>query len=116
VPFTTVDICAARPVDLAIIDGITAINRGESRYSVGPQMRVMKPGVMIVGTNPVAVDAVGTAVMGFDPHAAKATGAFAKSQCENHLLLAEQRGMGPANLARIDVRGLKLEDARHPYS
>jgi uncharacterized protein (DUF362 family) len=116
VPYTTVDLCAARPIDIAIVDGITAINRGESRYSAGPLMRVTTPGVLIVGTNPVAVDAVGTAVMGFDPRAPKATGAFAKARSENTLLLAEQRGLGPADLRRIDLRGLTIDEARHPYS
>jgi uncharacterized protein (DUF362 family) len=116
VPYATVDLCAARPIGIAIVDGITAINHGESRYSSGPLMRVTTPGVLIVGTDPVAVDAVATSVMGFDPRAPKATGVFARSRSENTLLLAEGRRLGTADLRRIDVRGLTLEQARHPYS
>jgi uncharacterized protein (DUF362 family) len=115
VPYTIADLCAARPVDLAIIDGISAMTGGENPYSSGPKTRIVRPGVMIVGRNPVSVDAVGASVMGFDPRAARGTGAFARGRCENHLLLAEQAGLGTADLARIDVRGVPLADARHPY-
>ena len=112
VPCTIADLCAARPVDLAIIDGISAMTGGENLYSSGPKTRIVRPGVLIGGRNPVAVDAVGTSVMGFDPRAVR-SGAFAR--CDNHLLLAEQKGLGTADLRRIDVRGLTLDDARHPY-
>lgn len=115
VPCTIADLCAARPVDLAIIDAISSVTGGESLYSAGPRMRVVRPSVLIVGTNPVSVDAVGTFVMGFNPRAARGTGAFTKARCENHLLLAEQKGVGIADLARIDLRGLSLDEARHPY-
>jgi hypothetical protein len=64
VPNTIVDLCAARPVDLAIIDGITSITQAESRYFQDSSMRVVSPGIIIAGTNAVSVDAVGAAVMG----------------------------------------------------
>jgi uncharacterized protein (DUF362 family) len=115
VPCTIADLCAARPVDLAIIDGIAAMTGGENPYSSGPKTRIVRPGLMIVGRNPVSVDAVGTSMMGFDPRAARGTGAFARARCENHLLLAEQSGLGTADLHRIDLRGLALDEARHPY-
>jgi uncharacterized protein (DUF362 family) len=113
VPNTIVDLCAARPVDLAIIDGITSITQAESRYFQDSSMRVVSPGVIIAGTNAVSVDAVGAAVMGFDPRAARGSLPFAR--CENHLLLAESAGLGTADLSRIDVRGLAVADARCPY-
>ena len=116
VPCTIADLCAARPIDLAIIDGISAMTGGENPYSSGPMTRIARPGVLIVGANPVSVDAVGTAVMGFDPRAGRGVGAFAKAGCQNHLLLAEQMGLGSADLQRIDIRGLTLDEARHPYS
>jgi len=115
VPCTTADICGARPVDLAIIDGITSITGGESPYSAGPRMRAVNPAVLVAGTNPISVDAVGMSIMGFDPRAGRGIGAFARSRCENHLLLAEQSGIGTADLQRIDLRGLTLDEARHPY-
>ena len=73
VPDTIVDLGAARPVDLAIIDGITSITHAEGRYSAGPEMRFVSPGVLIAGRNAVAVDAIGTAVMGFEPRAPRGT-------------------------------------------
>jgi len=36
--------------------------------------------------------------------------------CDNHILLAEQAGVGTADLAKIDLRGLTIEQARYPYS
>jgi hypothetical protein len=35
--------------------------------------------------------------------------------CDNHLLLAEQAGLGIADLTQIDLRGLPVEKARCPY-
>ena len=34
---------------------------------------------------------------------------------DNFLLLAEQAGLGSADLAQIEVRGLSIEKARYPY-
>ena len=115
VPRIVADICAARPVHLAIIDGITSMSGGEGPWcrEAGP-LKVTSPGVLIVGLNPVSTDAVGTAVMGYDnPRATRGTKPF--HFCDNHLLLAEQAGVGVAELAKIDLRGLSLEKARYPY-
>jgi uncharacterized protein (DUF362 family) len=114
VPDTIVDLAAARPVDLAIIDGITSITHAESRYSAGPEMRFVSPGVLIAGRNSPAVDAIGTAIMGFDPRAPRGTAPF--DHCENHLLLAERAGLGPADVRRIELRGLSLAEATCPYA
>jgi len=35
--------------------------------------------------------------------------------CDNHLLLAEQAGLGVADLSRIDVRGLSIEKTRYSF-
>jgi uncharacterized protein (DUF362 family) len=114
VPDTIVDLGAARPLDLAIIDGITSITHGESRYSAGPEMRFVNPGVIIAGTNAVSVDAVGTAVMGFNPRAPRGTAPF--GGCDNHLLLAEKAGLGIADVTRTDIRGVSLADAICRYA
>jgi len=116
VPRIVADICAARPIHLAIIDGITSMSGGEGPWcsDAGP-LKFTAPGVLIAGLNPVATDAVGTAVMGYDnPRAVRGTKPF--HFCDNHLLLAEQAGVGTADLAQIDVRGLSIEKARYPYS
>ncbi len=116
VPRIVSDICAARPIHLAIIDGISAMSGGEGPWcgEAGP-LKVTLPGVIITGLNPVSTDAVGTAVMGYEnPRAARGIKPF--HFCDNHLLLAEQAGIGIADLARIDVRGLRVENARYSYA
>jgi uncharacterized protein (DUF362 family) len=115
VPHIVADICAARPIHLAIIDAITSMSGGEGPWcsEAGP-LKLTTPGVLIAGLNPVSTDAVGTAVMGYDnPRAPRGTKPF--HFCENHLLLAEQAGVGIADLKQIEVRGLALEKARYPY-
>jgi uncharacterized protein (DUF362 family) len=114
VPRITVDICAARPIDLALIDGIMAMKGGEGPWNVSTSKVVpTTPGVLIAGFNMVATDAVGTAVMGYDNP--RATGVKPFAFCDNHLLLAEQAGLGTADLSHIEVRGLAIEKARYPY-
>jgi uncharacterized protein (DUF362 family) len=115
VPRITVDVCAARPIHLAIIDGITSMKGGEGPWCGGEaKLHFTSPGLLIAGFNPVSTDAVGTAVMGYDnPRAVKGTRPF--DFCDNHLLLAEQAGLGTADLHQIDVRGLSIEKARYPY-
>lgn len=114
VPHIVVDVCAARPIDLAIVDGISAMTGGEGPWCA--QAAVIKattPGILIAGLNPVSTDAVATAVMGYEPRSPRGTKPF--EYCDNHLLLAEQAGLGSADLSRIDVRGMTIESARYPY-
>ncbi len=114
VPRITVDVCAARPIHLAIIDGITAMSGGEGPWSGESRLKVTTPGVLIAGLNPVSTDAVATAVMGYaNPRAPRGVKPF--QDCDNHLLLAEKAGLGIADLAQIEVRGLPIEKARYPY-
>ena len=114
VPRIVVDLCGARPVDLAIIDGISAMTGGEGPWcSQAVTIKRTTPGVLIAGLNPVSTDAVATAVMGYNPRAPKGTRPF--DYCDNTLLLAEQAGLGTADLAQIDVRGLSVDKARYPY-
>jgi uncharacterized protein (DUF362 family) len=114
VPHIVADVCAARPVDLAIIDGISAMTGGEGPWCAqAVTIKRTTPGILIAGLNPVSTDAVGTAVMGYDPRAPRRTRPF--EYCDNHLLLAEQAGLGTADLARIDVRGRTIEEVRYPY-
>jgi len=115
VPRIIVDICSARPIHLAIIDGITSMKGGEGPWCGGEEkLSFTSPGVLIAGLNPVSTDAVGTAVMGYEnPRVAKGIKPF--DFCDNHILLAEQAGLGTADLSRIDVRGMPIEKARYPY-
>jgi uncharacterized protein (DUF362 family) len=115
VPRIVVDVCAARPIHLAIIDGITSMSGGEGPWcSQAAELKLTTPGVLIAGLNPVSTDAVGTAVMGYDnPRAVRGVKPF--HFCDNHLLMAEQAGLGSADLSQIDVRGMAIEKARYPY-
>jgi len=108
VPRVTVDLAAARPIHLAIIDGISTVAGGE-----GPWVKTCRPvhaGVLIAGTNCVTTDAVATALMGFDPMAERGSAPFEKS--DNTLKLAEQVGLGTRDLKRIEVLGVPIAQAR----
>jgi len=109
------DVCAARPIDLAIIDGITSMSGGEGPWCRdAAELKFTSPGVLVVGLNPVSTDAVGIAVMGYDnPRALRGTKPF--HFCDNHLVLAEEAGLGTADLAQIDVRGMPIAKAKCSY-
>jgi uncharacterized protein (DUF362 family) len=111
VPWTIVDLNAARPVHLAIVDGISTLRGGEGWWNDG--VAPVDPGVIAAGFDAVATDAVSMAVMGFDPRVADNTPPFEARV--NHVRLAEQAGLGTADLGRIEVRGLTIEEARTPF-
>jgi uncharacterized protein (DUF362 family) len=112
IPRIIADLCAARPVDLAIIDGITSMSGGEGPWVNHPA--ATSPGLLIAGLNPVSTDAVGIAVMGYpNPRATRGTRPF--QDCDNHVLLAEQAGIGTADLAQIDARGMTVQQAVYAY-
>jgi hypothetical protein len=62
--------------------------------------------VLLAGLNTVCVDAVGVAVMGFDPMADRGTAPF--ETCDSTLRLAEELGVGTRDLKRIEVIGEKI--------
>lgn len=111
VPRIVVDLVAARPIDLAIVDGVASIRGGEGEWNPGVQ--IIKPGVLLAGKNPVCLDAVCTAVLGYDPRAKRGEKPFLHG--DNTLTLAEAAGIGTADLKRIDVRGLSIKEALHDY-
>jgi uncharacterized protein (DUF362 family) len=111
-PRITVELNAARPIHLCIIDGIETLAGGEGPW-IRRNLRQVKPGVMIAGANPVTTDTVATAVMGYNP---RDLGKSAFARCDNTLLLAEQLGLGTADLTKIDVRGEKLEAVLFPFA
>jgi uncharacterized protein (DUF362 family) len=111
IPRIISDIVAARPIHLAIVDAIDTMTGGE-----GPWIRAVNPvhpGLLIAGLNPVNTDAVGAALMGFDPMAVRGTAPF--ETCDSTLLLAEQHGIGTRDLRRIEVIGPPISDVRLDY-
>jgi uncharacterized protein (DUF362 family) len=109
VPRHTVDAVGIRPIDLALIDGVETVSGGEGPWV---PLKGQKPGLLLAGRNPVCTDAVATAVMGYDPRAKSGTGPFPG---DNHLVLAAALGLGTINPEDIEVRGLPLKEALHPF-
>jgi uncharacterized protein (DUF362 family) len=110
VPRCVADLAAARPIDLAMIDGIDSMttSEGPSRFS-----KYVKPHLLIAGTNTVCVDAVGAAVMGFDPMADRGAAPF--ERCDSTLRLAEDLGVGTRDRKRFEVNGARIEDVVLDY-
>ncbi|MGA2146413.1 MAG: DUF362 domain-containing protein [Bryobacteraceae bacterium] len=111
VPHIVADLVAARPIHLAIVDGVESIAGGEGPWVRG--VHVVKPGIMLAGLNPVCADAVATAVMGYNPRSVRGTAPF--RTCDNTLLLAEAHGIGTTDLKRIEVRGTTIEQALYRF-
>jgi uncharacterized protein (DUF362 family) len=107
VPHIVADLAKARPIHLAIIDGIETTTGGEGPWI--RNLRTAKPGVLLAGLNPVCTDAVAAAVMGYNPRASRGAAPF--QTCDNTLTLAEAHGVGSTDLRRIEVRGAAIDQA-----
>ncbi len=112
VPRIVVDINRARPIDLAIIDGIVSMTGGEGYWN-GQQVGISVPNVLIAGTNSVSTDTVAASVMGFNPLAEDFTKPFMNGA--NTLRLAAERNLGTHRLEEIEVVGLSVDEARYSY-
>ena len=111
IPRAVADLASARPIHIAIIDGIATMAGGE-----GPWIRgcvAIKPGLLVIGTNAVTTDAVGTALMGFDPMAERGRPPF--ENCDSTLQLAESLGVGTRDLSRIEVLGTSIAQGRFEF-
>jgi uncharacterized protein (DUF362 family) len=89
--------------DLVVVDGVIAMEGN------GPVIGTPKNlGVVVAGTNPVAVDAICTAIMGFSPSEVR------------HLVRATKMGLGDIRPDRIEVLGEDWKDIsqvfERPYS
>ncbi len=112
VPRVAADLVAARPIHLAVIDGIYTQTGGE-----GPWVRGVKPvhpGLLVAGRNCVNTDAVSVALMGFNPMSARGSAVF--PQCDSTLQLAESLGLGTRDLSRIEVLGTPIEKAKFNFA
>ena len=116
VPRITIDLVRARPVDLAIIDGIetqTAASGAALEEGAKRQIRLVAPGVLLASLNPVCADAAAAAVMGFDPMATRGKAPF--ENCDSTLELAERAGIGTRDLKAIEVIGARLAEVRTAF-
>jgi len=93
-----VDLASVLKPSVSVIDGIIA---GEGHESSGNPVEM---NLVIAGTDPVAVDAVGAAVMGISPNDVK------------HLLLAEKKGLGTCKLEEITVLGEPIEKVKRKFN
>jgi len=109
VPRCIVDLAAARPIDLSIIDGITAQAVNLGTRGVIPT----SPGLLAAGKNPVSTDSVGAAAMGFDPMADRGQTPF--EYCDSTLRLAEDAGLGIRDLNKIEMVGTPVREVVCDY-
>ncbi len=110
-PRVVVDLNRARPIHLAVIDGIKTVEAGEGPWIGG--VAPVAPGVLLASKSPLAADVVATAVMDFDSEAAAFTPPFIRG--DNHLSLASGAGLGTHRLADIHIVGASLGDVRCPF-
>jgi len=91
------DLASVLRPSVSVIDGIIA---GEGDEMSGNPVEM---NLIIAGTDPVAVDAVGATVMGIQPIDVK------------HLVLAEKKGLGTCNLNEITVVGEPIENVKRKF-
>jgi len=109
IPRIAAELNAARPVHLAIIDGVRTATGAETNYgSPNRPQAAINPGVIVAGTNSVATDAVAMAVMGYDPLADRGTAPFEK--CDSTLRFGEELGVGLRDLKRNEVVGVPISE------
>jgi uncharacterized protein (DUF362 family) len=111
VPRVTADLFGARPADLCLVDGIETNRGGEGPWIKG--VEPIQPHLLFAGRNGVCTDAVCAAAMGYDPTAGHNEFPF---MGENHLALLADQGVGTNVVDEIEVCGLPLENAVHPFN
>lgn len=112
VPRLICDLNAAFPIQLTVIDGISAIQNAEGWW-LGSIVTLAHAGLLIAGRNPVCTDAAAAAMMGFDPDAGEFQTPF--NNGSNHLALAREKGLGENRIENIEIGGIGLEKARFAY-
>jgi uncharacterized protein (DUF362 family) len=109
-PRVILDLNRARPIHLAVIDGIKTAEGGEAPRGT---FKPVEPGVLIAGKNPVATDAVATAAMGFDPTVERSAPPFLRG--DNYLNLARELDLGTNRLEEIEVVGASIDEVLYEF-
>ena len=91
------DLAALINPKLSVIDGIIGAEGNEVSGDPVPM------GVIIAGTDYVAVDTVGSAVMGYSP-----------KECK-YLQYGAKKGLGTCDLSEIDIVGASIEDVKRKF-
>jgi uncharacterized protein (DUF362 family) len=98
-----VDLNSVLAPSMTIIDGFMANEGYEPGTSGGIGGTPLQFETVVAGFDPVAVDAVGAYLMGFNQGEIR------------HIAYAAERGLGEADLSRIEILGSKAEEVRHPF-
>ncbi len=101
-PESICDLNAARPVNLAVVDGIKNSKGGEGVWI--PTFVPYESHVLIAGKDPVATDSIGAYLMGLDCEAASLP-LPGGGTCDNYLYLLNRNGIGTNQLNEIEVLG-----------
>lgn len=101
-PRSICDLNMARPVQLAVIDGIKNAVGGEGPWN--PTFAPAEYDFLLAGKDPVATDSIATLIMGLDPETEELIKPNGLS-CDNHLWLAHSKGMGTNILEEIQLVG-----------
>ncbi len=109
-PESICDLAAARPVHLAVVDGIKSCVGGE-----GPWVANFAPAskhVLIAGLDPVATDSIAANIMGLNSEGIFLplpgplnVGTTTSSIADNYLYLLNQKGAGTNQLSQIQLVG-----------
>ena len=111
VPRITADLFGACPADLCLVDGIETNRGGEGPWIKGAEP--IQPHLLLAGRNGVCTDAICAAAMGYDPTADHGEFPF---MGQNHLALLADKGIGTNVVNEIEVCGLPLNEAIHPFN
>mgnify|MGYP001766686109 CR=1 FL=1 len=101
-PRSICDLNMARPIHLAVIDGIKNAVGGEGPWN--PTFMPHEDDYLLAGKNPVSTDSIASLIMGNDP----ASEQFLRpdgTYCDNYLWLACQKGMGTNLPDEIELVG-----------
>ncbi len=109
-PESICDLNSARPVHLAVVDGIKTAIGGEGVWN--PNFAPISKHVLIAGKDPVATDSIGACIMGLDCEAKTlhlpgplTDGSVTVTTCDNYLDLLNTKGVGTNQLKEIDIVG-----------
>jgi uncharacterized protein (DUF362 family) len=106
-PKSICDLNLARPIHLAVIDGVMNAHGSEGDWN--PTWVETADNILFAGKDPVATDSIAAHFMGNDPEAAQfklpeLPGAN-RGYCNNHLSMLHQKGIGTNQLNEIEVVG-----------
>lgn len=110
-PRIIIDLNRARPIHLAVIDGVKTVEGGEGAWVKG--VNPVAPGLLIAGKNALATDTIAATVMGFDASARSPKIPFPK--IENYLNIAHNLELGTNMLEKIDLLGPSLAEVTFPF-